>query len=235
MGSDFSLGHLGRQLLVSVGNTHNMASAKKAKPVVKRLGRPPDTSSVQTRERILVVAREMFSVHGYEITTNRDIATEVGITPGALYHYFGSKLALYLAVHEDTQTQVYEQFTKAIIGHETFIGQFEAVLDIAHEMNIEDASVARFIGAVRVDSGRHPDMAAALSTHVRQREGFFAVMIDLGVDRGEIAKENRLVVQAYLLTVLMGLTDAVSEDHELQKRAIQGIKMAMRGQLVTTS
>ena len=235
MGSDFSLGHLGRQLLVSVGNTHNMASAKKAKPVVKRLGRPPDTSSVQTRERILVVAREMFSVHGYEITTNRDIATEVGITPGALYHYFGSKLALYLAVHEDTQTQVYEQFTKAIIGHETFIGQFEAVLDIAHEMNIEDASVARFIGAVRVDSGRHPDMAAALSTHVRQREGFFAVMIDLGVKRGEIAKENRLVVQAYLLTVLMGLTDAVSGDHELQKRAIQGIKMAMRGQLVKPS
>ena len=157
-----------------------MASAKKAKPVVKRLGRPPDTSSVQTRERILVVAREMFSVHGYEITTNRDIATAVGITPGALYHYFGSKLALYLAVHEDTQTQVYEQFTKAIIGHETFIDQFEAVLDIAHEMNIEDASVARFIGAVRVDSGRHPDMAAALSTHVRQREGFFAIMIDLG-------------------------------------------------------
>ena len=58
---------------------------------------------------------------------------------------------------------------------------------------------------------------------------------DLGVKRGEIARENRLVVQAYLLTVLMGLTDAVSEDHELQRRAIQGIKMAMRGQLVTTS
>lgn len=212
-----------------------MVAGKEVKPVVRTLGRPRDTSSVDTRERILVVAREMFSVHGYEITTNRDIATEVGITPGALYHYFGSKLALYLAVHEDTQSQVYEQFTKAIIGHETFIGQFEAVLDIAHEMNIEDASVARFIGAVRVDSGRHPAMAAALSTYVRQREGFFAVMIEVGVKRGEIARENRLVVQAYLLTVLIGLTDAVSEDHELQKRAIQGIKMAMRGQLVKTS
>ena len=228
-------GRLGGQIVVVVRNTFGMASAKKAKPVAKRLGRPRDTSSIDTKQRILVVAREMFSVHGYEITTNRDIATAVGITPGALYHYFGSKLALYLAVHEDTQTQVYEQFTKAIIGHESFIGQFEAVLDIAHEMNIEDASVARFIGAVRVDSCRHPDMAAALSTHVRQREGFFAVMIDLGVSRGEIARENRLVVQAYLLTVLMGLTDAVSEDHELQKRAIQGIKMAMRGQLVKSS
>jgi AcrR family transcriptional regulator len=235
VGSEFDPEYLGGRIGAIVRNTFGMASAKKAKPVVKRLGRPRDTSSVDTKQRILVVAREMFSVHGYEITTNRDIATAVGITPGALYHYFGSKLALYLAVHEDTQTQVYEQFTKAIIGHESFIGQFEAVLDIAHEMNIEDASVARFIGAVRVDSGRHPDMAAALSTHVRQREGFFAIMIDLGVERGEIARENRLVVQAYLLTVLMGLTDAVSEDHELQKRAIQGIKLAMRGQLVKTS
>jgi mannose/fructose/N-acetylgalactosamine-specific phosphotransferase system component IID len=60
-------------------------------------------------------------------------------------------------------------------------------------------------------------------------------MIDLGVERGEIASENRLVVQAFLLAVLIGLTDAVSEDHELQKRAIEGIKMAMRGQLVKTS
>lgn len=209
-----------------------MSTLITARPAAKRLGRPRDTSSVDTRHKLLAVAREMFSVHGYEITTNRDIATAVGITPGALYHYFGSKLALYLAVHEDVQSQVYEQFTKAIIGLETFIDQFEAVLDIAHEMNIEDASVARFIGAVRVDSGRHPDMAVALSTHVRQREGFFAVMIDRGIQTGEIASAHRSVMQAYLLTVLMGLTDAVSDDHNLQKRAIEGIKMAMRGQLV---
>lgn len=196
------------------------------------MGRPRDTSSIATRERILVVAREMFSVHGYEITTNRDIATAVGITPGALYHYFGSKLDLYLAVHEDVQGQVYEQFTKAVIGHDSFVAQFEAVLDIAHEMNIQDASVARFIGAVRVDSGRHPDMASALGPHSRQRESFFAGLVNLGIERGEIEKENRLVVHAFLLTVLIGLTDAVSENHKLQKRAIQGIKMAMRGHLV---
>ena len=46
---------------------------------------------METRQRILDVARQEFAVHGYEATTNRRIAARAGITTAALYHYFPSK------------------------------------------------------------------------------------------------------------------------------------------------
>jgi AcrR family transcriptional regulator len=199
--------------------------------VAKRLGRPPDTDSAETRRMILQIARETFSVRGYEMTTNREIATRAGITPGALYHYFGSKLDLYLAVHESTQDLVYSRFSEAIVGRSTFVEQFTAVLDVAHELNRTDASVARFLGAVRVDARRHPEMKVSVEPRTHQREHFFAQMVDVGVRTGEIDRAKRNIVLAYILTVLVGLTDAVSDDVEEQGRAIVAIKESLTGLL----
>ena len=177
----------------------------------------------------MLVAREIFAIRGFEAATNRDIAEAAGITSGALYHYFGSKIALYMAVHEDVQSRVYAKFNEAVEGHETFLAKFEAILDAAHEMNVEDASVARFVGAVRVDAARHPEMAAAVQPHALQRQSFFTELIEIGIAHGEIAPKNRLMAQAFILAVLIGLTDASSDDHNLQRRAIAGIKSALRG------
>ena len=174
----------------------------------------------------------MFSVHGYEVATNRDIATAAGITSGALYHYFGSKLDLYLAVHEDVQAGVYESFSNATMNLETFTEMFLAVLEVAHDMNENDPSVARFVGAVRVDAQRHPEMAAALSPRSTQREVFFTRLIDIGVKTGEIDEQQRSFALAFLLTVLVGLTDAVSADNAQHKQAIEAIKMVMTGDLL---
>ncbi|MCX6526972.1 MAG: TetR/AcrR family transcriptional regulator [Actinobacteria bacterium] len=202
------------------------------KVVEKRLGRPPATDSGDTKRRILDIAREMFSVHGYEVATNRDIATAAGITSGALYHYFGSKLDLYLAVHEDVQAGVYESFSNATMNLETFTEMFLAVLEVAHDMNENDPSVARFVGAVRVDAQRHPEMAAALLPRSEQREVFFTRLIDIGVKTGEIDEQQRSFALAFLLTVLVGLTDAVSGDNAQHKQAIEAIKMVMTGDLL---
>jgi len=198
----------------------------------KRLGRPPATDSGDTKRRILDIAREMFSVHGYEVATNRDIASAAGITSGALYHYFGSKLDLYLAVHEDVQAGVYESFSNATMNLETFTEMFLAVLEVAHDMNENDPSVARFVGAVRVDAQRHPEMAAAISPRSTQREVFLTRLIDIGVKTGEIDEQQRSFALAFLLTVLVGLTDAVSGDNAQHKQAIEAIKMVMTGDLL---
>lgn len=202
------------------------------KVVEKRLGRPPATDSGDTKRRILDIAREMFSVHGYEVATNRDIAAAAGITSGALYHYFGSKLDLYLAVHEDVQAGVYESFSNATMNLETFTEMFLAVLEVAHDMNENDPSVARFVGAVRVDAQRHPEMAAALLPRSEQREVFLTRLIDIGVKTGEIDEQQRSFALAFLLTVLVGLTDAVSGDNTQHKQAIEAIKMVMTGDLL---
>ncbi len=75
------------------------------------------------------------------------------MTTGALYHYVESKLDLYIEVHRDMQGRIYGRFQEAELSQETFIGKLEAVLNAAHDMNREDPSLTKFVGAV---ARRHP-------------------------------------------------------------------------------
>jgi AcrR family transcriptional regulator len=204
----------------------------KRKAVKTRLGRPPATDSAETRRRILDVARLAFAERGYPAATNRNLAVEAGLTSGAIYHYFGSKLDLYIAVHDDAQERVFSRFTKAIGRSETFLGQIEAVLDEAHEMNKEDPTLAQFLGSLRVDTRRDPDLKKALKNSGRVREQFFARIVDVGLETGEIDPSDKERVSAVVLTILTGLTDAVSGDRLQHRRAIDGIKALLEGKLI---
>lgn len=53
-----------------------------------------------TRQRIIDAARTMFMRDGYQATSTRRIAQEVGITQPNLYHHFANKEALYVSVLE---------------------------------------------------------------------------------------------------------------------------------------
>lgn len=54
------------------------------------------------RQRIILnAAAELFSTQGFDRTTIRDIASQAGLLPGSVYHYFSSKEELYMAVHQE--------------------------------------------------------------------------------------------------------------------------------------
>jgi AcrR family transcriptional regulator len=61
----------------------------------RRPGRPPGSSD--TRERILVSARELFSRNGIGKTSIRAIATDAGVDSALVHHYFGTKEQLFAA------------------------------------------------------------------------------------------------------------------------------------------
>lgn len=54
------------------------------------------------RREIVVAARACFLRSGFHQTTTDEICHEAAITPGGLYHYFGSKEEIISAVIEDT-------------------------------------------------------------------------------------------------------------------------------------
>lgn len=60
-----------------------------------RTGRRPGTGG--TREQILECARSQFAEAGYEGATIRAIATDAGVDPALVLHYFGSKEGVFLA------------------------------------------------------------------------------------------------------------------------------------------
>jgi len=66
------------------------ASAERRRP-----GRPTGISD--TRERILVSARELFARNGIDKTSIRAVAAGAGVDPALVHHYFGTKSQLFAA------------------------------------------------------------------------------------------------------------------------------------------
>jgi AcrR family transcriptional regulator len=74
---------------------------------VKRIGRR--RGSPDTREAILEVARRLFSDKGFDATTVRAIASEAGVDPAMIHHYFRTKEELFrqsLAIPFDPTVEI---------------------------------------------------------------------------------------------------------------------------------
>lgn len=197
-----------------------------------KLGRPPASSSAETRGRIIDVARTCFAELGYEATTNRALAADANITTGAIYHYFESKLDIFRAVHDEVQERVYVRFRTAESEADTFVAKLESMFETAHELNKEDPTLAQFLGASRIDLRRVPELIEAFPPYDHRRNNFFDQMVDFGVKSGEIKAADRERMKAIIYTLTIGLTDAVSNDIDEHRLTVDGLMALIRGELI---
>ncbi|MGW0004578.1 TetR/AcrR family transcriptional regulator [Nocardia grenadensis] len=86
----------------------------------------------QTRATLLHQSRKLFATKGYAAVGLSEIVTAAGVSKGALYHNFDSKLTLFRAVLEDVQSEVGDRvaaaadtesdpWTQLVTGCETFL------------------------------------------------------------------------------------------------------------------
>ena len=143
--------------------------------------------SAATRAQILAAARSAFAQRGYDATTNKDIAQAVGITTGAIYHYFASKTDLYAAVFAEVQDLVYGNFEAAAGSHQGFAERLCAVLDAAVAVNAHDPSIAAFVVGVAGEVQRHPELAPVVAPYRRRARDFVARLVADAAASGELA------------------------------------------------
>ncbi len=62
--------------------------------------------SAGTRARLIAAGRALFTEKGFAGAGREEIAEAAGVTRGALYHHFDSKLALFRAVVEDLEADL---------------------------------------------------------------------------------------------------------------------------------
>ena len=73
------------------------------------MGRKPTSNawqwsrSAQTRRVLLEAAREVFAAHGYDGASIADVVERAGSSVGSLYHHFGGKAELFVALWQDHQ------------------------------------------------------------------------------------------------------------------------------------
>lgn len=202
-----------------------------------RVGRPQGGDSSETLDRILTAARTHFAVSGYRSTTNRVIADDVGITPGALYHYTPSKAALYAEVYRDTVEYVYSEFERAARTESRLLERYRAVLRRAAEMHATDATLTGFIVAVGEETQRNPDLIALLGDQRRRHVQFFAWLVDTAVESGELVDpESARAVADLLGATLTGLARlAVSTGDPCRySEAIEAMCQLLAGTMVTS-
>lgn len=60
----------------------------------------PNRRGARSREVVLDAAERLMAEHGYEAATVARLVEEAGIPPSSIYHYFGSKEGVLLAVME---------------------------------------------------------------------------------------------------------------------------------------
>lgn len=71
-----------------------------------RLRRTQADRSAATREALIAAARRLFAAQGFAEVATDAIATEAGVTRGALYHQFADKVALFDAVVDAVEADI---------------------------------------------------------------------------------------------------------------------------------
>ncbi len=203
--------------------------------MTKSLGRPRDVDSVDTRNTLLVAARRIFARDGYGATTNRSIAAEVGITTGAIYHYFPSKADLFAAVYEQVQDIVYERFERVFTEPGSLVERFGRALDAAVELNRDDTSLSGFVVTVPTEMMRHPELVDVLRPVRSRTTSFIHRLVVEAVANDEFADGvSADAVEDLLSAVMSGLAtfSTVTGDRVRHAAAVRALHRFLAGDLV---
>lgn len=221
--------------MISVASMATRSLASRLTP--KKLGRPTACDAVETRTRLLSEARRSFACAGFDATTNRAIADAVGITTGAIYHYFPSKLDMYVAVYVEVQDLVYSAFERASSGHRHFVDKFSAILDSLAELNTADPSLACFVVGVAAESQRHPELMVAIKRFRGRNTKFLQKLCADAIAQGQIHDDISVDALQDLINVLLsGLArfSTVTNDNGRGSAAITALKHFVAGTAVRT-
>jgi AcrR family transcriptional regulator len=171
-----------------------------------RSGRPPGQTSEQTRQRILLAARECFAQLGFERATNRDIAAACGLTAAAVYRHFDSKPDLYAAVMRDASAELVVLIRAAIASQPSARAALQAIIVNFTSAEAHKAAGLRFLSGVPTEMQRHPEVAQRVLAEPGEVFTIMNEIVDAGVRAGEIPRAKSESLVSMLIAMMMGLS-----------------------------
>jgi AcrR family transcriptional regulator len=176
---------------------------------------------MNTKERILVIARELFAKQGYTGTTIADIARELGTTTAALYYHFPSKadilgglleepLTAYLRIIEslDRGSPTPEDILGALVGLAADAQELGAVVDkdpavlAVIDERLPRSSAEMMAGVLAALAGPGAGHAALIRAHAAVAVTKGATMAAVELGGGTLDPADRAEVLAIALGVL---------------------------------
>lgn len=141
-------------------------------PTAKRVRRTKAEQRAETLEQILDAAEYLFSKHGLNGVTLRDVAQRVGVHTTLLHYYFADKLSLFEAVFarrasttSGRRMEALERYEAEAGDHPTVEGALHAFLDTDLDLYVEGGEPWMNYAAFCARVSNTPEGAALMDVH----------------------------------------------------------------------
>jgi AcrR family transcriptional regulator len=171
------------------------------RPVVatRRRGRPVNSDSVETRNRILRAARQVVNERGYQAATFQAIAVAAGLSRPTLHYYFASREEIYQSLVVEAGAVVAELVATAR-RPATLGAQFSALVEAVRQADSRDRSQVAFIVSARLECTRNPELRAYSSTWLHD---CLVTLVTAARARGELSESTEVAPVADMLQALV--------------------------------
>jgi AcrR family transcriptional regulator len=199
-----------------------------AGPAKRRPGRPRNTSSEDTKLRVLEAAVDCFAEGGFDGTASLTIAERAGVTPATIYHHFANKRTLYLAAFQHSIDVAWRQYADvADGGHPSVVDEIMAVIRRACVIMRERPAMTLLAIRAQVD-------VAVADIDIDAVTGLFEGMVTRAVGRGELRQQDALLFAESVAMFLWGLSVVGRHDDATRTRCADALERVLRHTLITT-
>jgi AcrR family transcriptional regulator len=191
------------------------------------------------RTEIIDAARTCFLRSGFHKTTTDEICREANITPGGLYHYFGSKEDLIAAVIDRSAETAVERMGNLVAGSGNAESAFRQVRSIFFQSmqdgEIDDAT--RLELEIWVEGLKNPKLFEKSQQAWVMRMHWLEMLVQRGLQEGVYGNSNvePRAMASLLIAIWLGMRMGrlMGEDFDV-KGAMRSFVMMIGGQIRST-
>jgi TetR/AcrR family transcriptional regulator, cholesterol catabolism regulator len=151
------------------------------------------------RESIHRVARKLFSEKGFAETSMQDIAAELGLQRGSLYHHIESKDEVLLAILESSLNGILNGIERVLAGP----GAPEEKLQLYLLVSLETMANRQEEMLIWIaERRRMPKLLQGLAAKVRRADHMLMTIIDEGIKTGAWAPRDKQLAYQTIRAVI---------------------------------
>ena len=177
---------------------------------------PRDANAAATRALIIGKARKVFAKKGFADAGLAEIVTAAGVTTGAVYHHFGDKKGLFLAVAETVEGDILKAVMLAAVtksgSWEQLLAAVDATLEICAEPDVQRI--------IFIDAPTVIGPAAWREIELKYAFGGMLQAFQRLIDEGVIRSGSADVLASILLGALIEAARAVARAGDKQAAMI---------------
>lgn len=184
-----------------------------------------------SRPELIDAARQIVIQHGYRGASVAAIAEHAGISNGALYRHFPSKVELFVELFRDVCEREYRAGTRAAGQVDDPLGKLDAIFENFATRALRNPKLTWALIAEPVD----PAIEEVRLEYRRKYRRAIERLLDHAIERGDIPAQDTKIAAAALLgggnEVFAGPLSPLSDAERDPAQAVLALRMMIRGAL----